>query len=48
LVILHVALMDDISDSIQTILNRVSNTSEEREKEDSSLFNSAIFYSLSK
>ncbi|CAF1302618.1 unnamed protein product [Adineta steineri] len=50
LVILHVALMDDISDSIQTILKRVSptsNKSEEIQKENESLINSAIFYSIS-
>ncbi|CAF1025323.1 unnamed protein product [Rotaria sp. Silwood1] len=50
LVILHVALTDDISDSIQTLLNRVSpvsNTSSEVLHEDPSLINSAIFYSIS-
>ncbi|CAF2588357.1 unnamed protein product [Rotaria sp. Silwood2] len=50
LVILHVALINNISDSIQTLLNRVSpvsNTSEEVLHEDPSLINSAIFYSIS-
>ncbi|CAF3017145.1 unnamed protein product [Rotaria socialis] len=50
LVILHVGLVDNISNSIQTILNRVKSVSDVTEEilhEDPSLINSAIFYSIS-
>ncbi|CAF4809103.1 unnamed protein product, partial [Rotaria magnacalcarata] len=50
LVILHAGLVDNISNSIQTILNRVKSVSDVTEEilhEDPSLINSAIFYSIS-